>query len=152
MPKKLQKDDEKVGKMTEVRVGEMKLTKRQREVCELIVKGFNDEQISKELKITIGTVKQILHLIFRTNGVKSRSELTDKFNEWTRTVKVGDVRENWDKDVFVVSFIGINGNVGVIFRDGECFKISKKDLKSKLLAHYDTWQEAIASKEFNNAG
>ena len=63
-------------------------------------------------------------------------------------VRVGDVRENWINDVFVVTFISAHGSVDIIFKDGDCFNISKQDLESTLLAHYDTWQEAIASKEF----
>lgn len=140
--------------MTEVRVVEMKLTERQRKLCELIFSGFNDENIAKELKITKGTLKQMLHSIYRTNDIKNRDELMYKFNIWSRTVRVGDVRESISfgsskKDIYVITFMK-NGYGCMVFNNGfvSSYGTLTCHYKDKLIKHYDTWQEAIASKEF----
>ena len=71
-------------------------------------------------------------------------------------VRVGDVYINTfrsNPEPFVVT--ALKKNVMGISRKGTLVCVYWGNLvpeKYKLLAHYDTWQEAIASKEFNNAG
>jgi DNA-binding CsgD family transcriptional regulator len=51
------------------------LSNRERELVELVVEGFNNDEISKKMGITVSTVKQHIKNIYRRTGVKSRSEL-----------------------------------------------------------------------------
>lgn len=51
------------------------LTKRQREVIEMVAKAMSNQQIANELSISIGAVKRIVYNAYRTLGVKNRVEL-----------------------------------------------------------------------------
>ncbi|WP_445250113.1 LuxR C-terminal-related transcriptional regulator [Microcoleus sp. OTE_8_concoct_300] len=51
-----------------------RLTQREQEVLELLVKGYCNEEIAKPLYITIATVKAHLTSIFEKLGVKNRSQ------------------------------------------------------------------------------
>ena len=51
------------------------LTKRQREVIEMVAKAMSNQQIANELSISVGTVKRIVYNAYRTLGVKNRVEL-----------------------------------------------------------------------------
>jgi DNA-binding NarL/FixJ family response regulator len=50
------------------------LTDRQIEVLRLILRGYNNRNIGRELAISEGTVKQHVHAMFCTLGVSSRTE------------------------------------------------------------------------------
>ena len=50
------------------------LTDRQREVLQLIQKGYNNRKIARQLEISESTVKQHLHTMFGTLRVSSRTE------------------------------------------------------------------------------
>jgi two-component system, NarL family, nitrate/nitrite response regulator NarL len=52
---------------------DLDLTQRQREVLRLILKGYNNERIAKELGISPATVKQHAHAIFTALGVSTRA-------------------------------------------------------------------------------
>lgn len=51
-----------------------RLTQREQEVLDLLVKGYSNEEIAKRLYITIATVKAHLTAIFEKLGVKNRSK------------------------------------------------------------------------------
>lgn len=55
------------------------LTPRQRDVAELVALGEDNQQVSDELKISIGTVKKHLQTIFQSMDVQHRTELTAKW-------------------------------------------------------------------------
>ena len=54
------------------------LSRREREMVALVVEGRSDSEISKEMKITVSTVKQHIKNIYRRTEVKSRLELIFK--------------------------------------------------------------------------
>jgi DNA-binding NarL/FixJ family response regulator len=49
------------------------MTKRQRDVLELIVQGFSNKEIARQLSLGEGTVKVHVAALFRVLGVTSRS-------------------------------------------------------------------------------
>ncbi len=51
------------------------LTKRQREIIEMVISGASNKAIASELYISIGTVKRIIYNSYRALGVNSRVEL-----------------------------------------------------------------------------
>ncbi len=51
------------------------LTKRQREVIEMVASGASNQNIADELIISIGTVKRIIHNAYRALGIANRVEL-----------------------------------------------------------------------------
>jgi NarL family two-component system response regulator LiaR len=51
------------------------LTPREKEVATLAALGLTNEEIAKELGISVKTVKAHLSLVFQKLGVKRRSEL-----------------------------------------------------------------------------
>jgi DNA-binding NarL/FixJ family response regulator len=58
------------------------MTKKQSKIAELILNGFSNGEIAKNLGITEATVKGHLSRIFRETGVKSRSEyIVKKYRE-----------------------------------------------------------------------
>ena len=56
------------------RVGLSALTKREWEVLALIVEGKHNAEIAEQLCLSVLTVQNHLHSIFRKLGVKSRTE------------------------------------------------------------------------------
>lgn len=68
-------------------------------------------------------------------------------------VKVGDIRKG-EMGVYVVSFIEMLEDIWctVIYQNGQtndAFKFCVA-IRDELIAHYDTWQEAVNSKEFKS--
>lgn len=59
---------------------EYKLTHREREIIELVYKGYSNNDISKELYIALNTVKAHLRNTFEKVGVNTRMELTYVIN------------------------------------------------------------------------
>nr|WP_236630094.1 helix-turn-helix transcriptional regulator [Thermus thermamylovorans] len=51
------------------------LTQREKEVAALAALGLSNEEIAKELGISVKTVKAHLSIIFQKLGVKKRSQL-----------------------------------------------------------------------------
>lgn len=51
------------------------LTKRQREVIEMVAKSQSNQEIADKLSISLGAVKRIVYNAYRTLGVKNRVEL-----------------------------------------------------------------------------
>jgi len=54
------------------------LTKRQRKVAELVLRGMTNREIGKELYISEETVKRHLYNIYARLGVKNRVQLLGK--------------------------------------------------------------------------
>jgi ATP/maltotriose-dependent transcriptional regulator MalT len=54
---------------------------RRREVVELVAAGYDNQQISDELKISILTVKKHMQLIFQTLEVQHRTALAAKWHK-----------------------------------------------------------------------
>ena len=50
------------------------LTKREREVLQLLVTGLSNAAIARELVITVGTVKRHVNSIYGKLGVNSRTQ------------------------------------------------------------------------------
>ncbi|MFN8578621.1 MAG: LuxR C-terminal-related transcriptional regulator [Candidatus Sericytochromatia bacterium] len=57
------------------------LSSREIEILKLISEGLSNEQISKNLKITINTVKAHIRHIFRKFGIKRRTQAIEKLKE-----------------------------------------------------------------------
>lgn len=60
------------------------LTRREREICELIVEGLRNREIAARLFITTDTVKSHANRVFRKLGVRSRTALIAAARDWTR--------------------------------------------------------------------
>jgi DNA-binding NarL/FixJ family response regulator len=50
-------------------------TPRQREIMALIVQGLSNKEIARRLKISEGTVKAQLHIMYERFGVRNRAAL-----------------------------------------------------------------------------
>lgn len=57
----------------------MKLTSKNYEVCKLIANGLTDDEISKELNIPLGTVKNRIARLLHHNNLRNRVQLAVKF-------------------------------------------------------------------------
>lgn len=55
---------------------ETPLTRREREIVALVIRGYKNKNIAKRLHITESTVKSHLVSIFRKLGIKNRNQLT----------------------------------------------------------------------------
>ena len=55
------------------------LTKRKKEVMALLAKGLLYKEIAAILNITMGTLKQYIHLIYKKLDVVNRTEALNKF-------------------------------------------------------------------------
>ena len=53
------------------------LTRRESEVLELLLAGMNNQQIARQLYISVGTVKAHTHNIFAKTGFGDRAQLAD---------------------------------------------------------------------------
>ena len=58
-------------------IQQFEISKREREVIELISKGMSNQEISEALFISLQTVKDHVHRIFVKTGVKNRIQLTN---------------------------------------------------------------------------
>jgi len=58
----------------------LELTKRQRKVAELVLRGMTNREIGKELYISEQTVKRHLYNIYTRLGVKNRVQLLRKLS------------------------------------------------------------------------
>ena len=56
---------------------EYEISKREKEVIQLISKGLSNQEISDSLYISLQTVKDHIHRIFVKTGVKNRVQLTN---------------------------------------------------------------------------
>jgi DNA-binding NarL/FixJ family response regulator len=54
------------------------LTKREREVADLVVRGQSNKEIAHELGVTEGTVKLHLHNVFTKTKVTNRARLVSR--------------------------------------------------------------------------
>lgn len=53
----------------------MKLTKREEELCKYLVKGLNNQEISKIMHLSTHTVKANISIILRKTQTKNRTHL-----------------------------------------------------------------------------
>ncbi|MCP4149424.1 MAG: helix-turn-helix transcriptional regulator [bacterium] len=60
-------------------ISKFKISKREREVIQLILKGMSNKDIENELFISIKTVKCHIYNIYRKVGVKNRLQLINLF-------------------------------------------------------------------------
>ena len=67
---------------------ENKLTKREQQVLDLILKGKKNKEICAELDLAAGTVKTHLHNIYKHYGVDTRLQLALKVIELGRQPKI----------------------------------------------------------------
>lgn len=51
------------------------LTDKQKQVCDMLVRGASNKQIAQEMGVAINTVKMYLLTIMKKFGVKNRTEL-----------------------------------------------------------------------------
>lgn len=63
--------------------GKYEISKREREVIQLICKGQTNQEISDALFISLQTVKDHIHRIFIKTGVKNRVQLTNMIRSGT---------------------------------------------------------------------
>jgi DNA-binding NarL/FixJ family response regulator len=56
-----------------------RISKRQRQILELLARGHSNNEIGRHLDITLSTVRAHLHVIFRTLRVKTRTQAVVKF-------------------------------------------------------------------------
>ncbi len=61
-------------------VQKYEISKREKEVVQLICKGHSNQEISEALFISLQTVKDHVHRIFTKTGVKNRVQLTNLLN------------------------------------------------------------------------
>lgn len=66
-------------KEREIRNTDAQLSPREKEVLELLSKGFLYKEISDRLNIAIGTVQQHIHKIYEKLHVQNRTEAVNKF-------------------------------------------------------------------------
>jgi len=66
------------------------LTRRERELVELVRQGLRNRDIASELGVTEGTVKVYLHAVFEKLGVKNRTELAIRADEFLAESFSGD--------------------------------------------------------------
>ena len=66
------------------KLSEVSLTKREKQILKLISEGKNNEEIAKEMKVSIHTTKVQIHNIFNKLSVKDRTEAVVKAirNHW----------------------------------------------------------------------
>jgi len=55
------------------------LAAREKEILELVAKGFANKQVADQLSLTLGTVRWYLHEIYRKLHVQSRTEAARKY-------------------------------------------------------------------------
>lgn len=69
-------------------------------------------------------------------------------------VRVGDVRENKIGGIYAIARRESSKFFSIVYtHGGVAIECDIKDIENEeLLAHYDTFIEAVKSKEFNNAG
>ncbi len=51
------------------------LTERERDICELLMKGMSNQDIADSLHLSVGTVKNYVSIIYDKAGINSRSKL-----------------------------------------------------------------------------
>jgi DNA-binding NarL/FixJ family response regulator len=67
------------------------LTKREREVADLVARGQSNKEIAHELGVSEGTVRLILHNVFTKTKVTNRTRLV------SRATDAQQKRRRWDR-------------------------------------------------------
>lgn len=57
------------------------LTNRENEICNLLAKGLYNREIAEKLNISISTVQNHIHKIYKKLGVRNRTEAVGKLRE-----------------------------------------------------------------------
>ena len=73
---------ERIARLTDGIPGRAPLAPRERELVKCIRKGMRNREIAKQLGVTEGTVKVYLHRVFEKLGVKNRTELAIRADEF----------------------------------------------------------------------
>lgn len=71
---------EKVYKIKKIKINNSSLTDREKELVQLIIKGLSNTDISKNLNISISTVKNHVYNIYKKLNIKNRYELLNKIS------------------------------------------------------------------------
>jgi DNA-binding NarL/FixJ family response regulator len=61
------------------------LTRRRRQVANLVLRGFSNRNIAQKLGVTEGTIKVHLHAIYEKLEVHSRTELTTALSHYRKS-------------------------------------------------------------------
>ncbi len=67
------------------------ITGREKEIIQLLLKGYNNKQICEKLFISLNTVKTHIYSIYQKTNVKNRMELANLINEKRASQKVGSL-------------------------------------------------------------
>jgi len=62
----------------------MHLSRREREIAELIAQAKTNKEIACSLHLSVGTVKEYLFRVYRKEGVQNRTELALRVHEERR--------------------------------------------------------------------
>jgi DNA-binding CsgD family transcriptional regulator len=55
------------------------LTKKEKEVVDLVITGYTNKEIAKQMFLTVGTVKSYIHNVLTKFGLKNRYEIIIHF-------------------------------------------------------------------------
>lgn len=72
-------EDKKLTCIAPKNTPQYELTKREKEVLSLLSKGFLYKEIAESLNITLGSLKQYIHLIYKKLEVSNRTEALNKY-------------------------------------------------------------------------
>ena len=61
------------------------LTKREKEVLSYLSKGNLYKEIALKLNITLGSLKQYIHIIYKKLGVSNKTEAINKYNDTNKS-------------------------------------------------------------------
>ena len=79
--------EETVGRVHDAIVLRYGLSPREREVMELLVRGYSTDRIGKDLHISYHTVKTHVYHIYQKVGVHAQQELIDLVEERLRLMR-----------------------------------------------------------------
>ena len=79
--------EETVGRVHDAIVLRYGLSPREREVMELLVRGYSTDRIGKDLRISYHTVKTHVYHIYQKVGVHAQQELIDLVEERLRLMR-----------------------------------------------------------------
>jgi len=58
-----------------------RLTSRERQIASLAARGLSDREIASQLKVSAGTIKTHLHIVYQKLGITGRRALKGRANE-----------------------------------------------------------------------
>jgi DNA-binding NarL/FixJ family response regulator len=63
------------------------LTKKEKEVVDLVATGYTNKEIAKQMFLTEGTVKSYIHNVLTKFGLKNRYEIIIRFKDFDRNLE-----------------------------------------------------------------